>query len=165
MHTLIALGAISLGGLSLASVPALEARDCCQGHHDCCHGHHNCPMMSGAQANAPRPAPYIYDASTVSTMRGTAGAVTVVPGRGGRGGGTHLTLEAPDGTVDVRLGPTWYLEREGVTIAKGDSIEVTGSVLEWDGESVLIARELRKGGKVVTLRDERGVPLWAGGQP
>jgi hypothetical protein len=160
VHTLVALGAISMGGVSLASVPLLEA-------HDCCHGHQGCPMMSGKSADASKPGAgpamgRMYDPSTVSTLRGTATAVTVVPGRGGRSGGTHVTLEGGDQTVDVRLGPSWFLEREGLTVAKGDAIEVTGSVIDSDDDSFLIARELKKGDKVVKLRDEQGVPLWSG---
>jgi hypothetical protein len=107
----------------------------------------------------------VYDPDTVSTVRGTASAVTVVPGRGGRTGGTHVILESAERTVDVRLGPAWFLEREGVPIVKGDAIEVTGSVVGSDDDAFLIARELKKGGKVVTLRDENGVPLWSGGRP
>jgi hypothetical protein len=164
VHTLVALGAISMGGVWLASAPPLEA-------HDCCHGHNGCPMMSGKSADAPSPGAgpamgRIYDPDTVSTLRGKATAVEVVPGRGGRSGGTHVTLEGADQTIDVRLGPTWFLEREGIEIAKGDSMEVTGSVIESDGDSFLIARELKKGEKVVKLRDEQGVPLWSGrGRP
>ena len=162
VHTLVALGAIAMGGISLASAPLVDAHECCQGHHEC-------PMMSGKTADAPSPGAgpamgRTYDPSTVSTLRGTATAVTIVPGRGGRAGGTHLTLEGADQTMDVRLGPTWFLEREGVQIAKGDSIEVTGSVIGSDEDSFLIARELKKGEKVVKLRDEQGVPLWSGGR-
>ena len=162
VQTLMALGAISMGGISLASAPPVDA-------HDCCHGRHDCPMMSGQTADTPRPGAgpavgRMYDPDTVSTLRGKATAVTVVPGRGGRTGGTHVTLDGADQTMEVRLGPTWFLEREGLEIAKGDSIEVTGSVIESDGDSFLIARELKKGDKVLKLRDEQGVPVWSGGR-
>jgi hypothetical protein len=76
----------------------------------------------------------------------------------------HVTLQADDRSVDVHLGPTWFLQRAGVALAKGDQVEVTGSMVEADGHAFLVARELRKGGQTVTLRDERGVPAWAGGR-
>jgi hypothetical protein len=125
-------------------------------------------MTSGRAAMPPRPgaaAGGVYDPETVSTVRGKASVVTVVSGRGGRTGGTHVILESAEQTLDVRLGPTWFLEREGVEIAQGDSLEVTGSVIGSDDDSFLIARELKKGDKVVTLRDQNGVPLWSGGRP
>jgi len=160
-HTLIALAAVSLGGLSLLSAPVAQA-------HDCCWGHERCPMMSG-QTPAPGSGAgpgmgRTYDPDTVTTMRGTASAVAVMPARGGRMGGTHVTLQSDGQTMDVHLGPTWFLQREGVEVAKGDSIEVTGSVVDSDGNSFLIARELKKGQKVLKLRDEQGVPAWSGGR-
>lgn len=36
-------------------------------------------------------------------------------------------------------------------------------LVEQDGTTFLIARELKEGAKVVTLRDERGAPAWSGG--
>jgi hypothetical protein len=167
IHGLIVLGAVSLGGLSL-SVPAQA--------HDCCRGHAGCPAMSdqapGPKEGAPaskesfggRGTGRMYDPDTVTTLRGVANAVTVVPARGGRQGGTHVTLQSDGQAMDIHLGPTWFLQREGFEIAKGDSIEVTGSVVDSDGATFLIAREVKKGQKSVKLRDEQGVPAWSGGR-
>jgi hypothetical protein len=41
---------------------------------------------------------------------------------------------------------------------------VVGSVIDSTGETFLIARELKTGKNVVKLRDEHGVPAWAGGR-
>jgi hypothetical protein len=76
----------------------------------------------------------------------------------------HFTLESEGQALDVHLGPTWYLEREGLELSKGDPVEVTGSVVDTDDDRFLVARELKKGAKVLTLRDERGVPVWSGGR-
>jgi hypothetical protein len=89
-------------------------------------------------------------------------AVTVVPARGAHPGGVHVSLQV-DGTVmDAGLGPTWFLDREGVDFSAGDTLEVTGSVVDSGGAAVMIARDVKKGAKVVRLRDEQGLPLWAG---
>jgi hypothetical protein len=124
-------------------------------------------MMSREAAGAPGGAQApgtgrTYDPDTVTTLRGTAGAVNVMPSGGGRPGGTHVTLEGEGRTLDVHLGPTWFLQREGLEVAKGDVLEVTGSVVDFGGGTALIAREVKKGQKVLTLRDERGVPAWSG---
>jgi hypothetical protein len=103
-----------------------------------------------------------YDLDTVTTLRGTVTAVTVVPARGGRSGGTHVMLKGEGAVTEVHLGPTWFLEREGIELSKGDSLDVTGSVVDSGGATVLVAREIKKGAKVFRLRDERGLPLWAG---
>jgi hypothetical protein len=147
-------------GLSLLSSPAAWA-------HDCCHRGHGCPPAWSATppGRGPAEAAPMYDPDTVTTLRGTVGAVSVVPARGGRRGGAHVRLESDGRTTDVHLGPAWFLEREGVAVAKGDAVEVTGSIIEDDGGTFLIAREIATARKVLKLRDERGVPAWAGRRP
>jgi hypothetical protein len=159
-NALRSVGVIAFGGLSLMAAPVAQA-------HDCCQGHHGCPMAwqpdarpgGGRTEMAPN-----YDPDTVTTLRGTASGVTVVPARGGRMGGVHITLSSDGQDMDVHLGPSWFLDREGVSVAKGDAVEVNGSVIDSNGETFLIARELKTGKKVVKLRDEQGVPVWAGGR-
>jgi hypothetical protein len=46
--------------------------------------------------------------------------------------------------------------------AKGDAITVTGSKVRIAGQDVIIAREIKKGDQVLTLRDAKGFPLWSG---
>jgi hypothetical protein len=84
-------------------------------------------------------------------------------GRGRRGlGGTHLTLKTATETLEVHLGPTAFLNEQKVAIAKGDTLDVVGSRVTVDDEPVFIAREVKKGDSVWTLRDPVGLPLWRG---
>jgi DNA/RNA endonuclease YhcR with UshA esterase domain len=62
----------------------------------------------------------------------------------------------------AHLGPTNFLTQKGFTFAKGEQIEVTGSSVKYNGADAVIAREVKKGDKTVTLRDKKGVPEWAG---
>jgi hypothetical protein len=148
----------------LAPQPPAAAQPC--GHHGCGH-HHGCAgcpsCVAPPEGRQQGPADRVYDPDTVTTLRGTVTAVAVVPARGGRSGGTHVTLASDGGATDVHLGPTWFLEKQGLTLVKGDAVEVTGSLVESDGKTSLVAREVRKGQALVRLRDERGVPAWAGG--
>jgi hypothetical protein len=41
---------------------------------------------------------------------------------------------------------------------------VTGSKVKYDGGDALVAREIKKGDKVLTLRDEKGNPAWSMGR-
>ena len=75
-----------------------------------------------------------------------------------------MILKTDKETLEVRLGPTTFLEKEKFTFAKGDQIEVTGSKVKIEGADALIAREVKKGGKTLTLRDAQGVPAWSGGR-
>jgi hypothetical protein len=51
-----------------------------------------------------------------------------------------------------------------IPIAAGDTVEIT-AVKSLRRGGVLIAGEVRKDGQVLKLRDEKGVPLWAGCGP
>ncbi len=102
-----------------------------------------------------------YDPSTETTMKGTVAGVTQQTGRQG-GSGTHLTLKTADTSIQVLVGPSAYVEKQGFSFANGDEIEVTGSKVKTGGQDVLLAREIKKDGKALELRNAQGVPLWAG---
>jgi hypothetical protein len=108
----------------------------------------------------------MYDTTTEVTLQGSVEAV----GQQSMGmmgsqtmGGTHLTLKTEKETVDVRVGPSWFLTEHKMTFAKGDQIEVTGSRVKFGNEEAVVAREIKKGGETLTLRNAQGVPAWAGG--
>jgi hypothetical protein len=103
-----------------------------------------------------------YNPATEITLRGTVEEVKQIPGPRGGLGGTHLMLKTDKETLDVHLGPTTFLEKEKSTFAKGDEIQVIGSRVKIEGADALIAREVKKGDKTLTLRNEKGIPLWAG---
>lgn len=109
-------------------------------------------------ARAPRA---IYDPATETTVRGTVVKVIHTAGRRA-GAGMHLTLKTEDRTYDVHLGPAGYVRSQGFRFSVGDRIEVTGSELTLGGRPTILAREIRKRGHLLTLRDENGVPEWAG---
>jgi hypothetical protein len=101
-----------------------------------------------------------YDTAKAETV---AGDVVSVDQVSPRGQGIGLTLRTGSGTVKVHLGPQWYFERQGgLMIKAGDSVEVKGVKSLRRGDEVLIAAEVKKGGDVLKLRNEKGVPLWAG---
>jgi hypothetical protein len=119
--------------------------------------------LSFAQPPAGGPSGRMYDPATVETVRGEVTAVTMAAHGGGRGPGVHVQLRTASGSLEVRLGPAWYLEREKLALGVGDEIEVTGSRVSANGQPALIARHLKKGDRSVSLRDERGLPLWRRG--
>ena len=101
-----------------------------------------------------------YDKSTETTISGTVQEVQQHQSRMMQG--THLIVKIDSGTLEVHLGPSAFIAKEGFTFAKGDSVEVLGSKVKFGDTDALIAREVTKEGKKLTLRDETGRPLWAG---
>ncbi len=102
----------------------------------------------------------MYDPATETTLKGTVEAVTQQAR--GQMMGTHLTIKTSDETREVMLGPANFVTGKGFSFAKGDSIEVTGSKITMGAMEFVIAREVVKDGKTLTLRDKSGTPEWAG---
>ncbi|MFO1500046.1 MAG: hypothetical protein U1G07_16920 [Verrucomicrobiota bacterium] len=78
------------------------------------------------------------------------------------GAGVHLHLKVKEGTLLVLLGPSWYLDNQAVRVNTSDKISVKGVRTTLDGQTAIIAAEVRKGDDVLILRDENGFPRWAG---
>ena len=103
-----------------------------------------------------------YDPGTETTVTGTIDTIDNLPSPGRGGGGLHLKLTAAAGPIDVHVGPASFVASKNVTFAKGDALTVVGSKVTMAGQEVLIAREIKKGDQVLTLRDAKGFPLWSG---
>ncbi|HEX8949640.1 MAG TPA: hypothetical protein VF790_11795 [Dissulfurispiraceae bacterium] len=103
-----------------------------------------------------------YNPATVETLTGTVEAVNKVKPPRGRSYGIHLILKTDKEAIPVHLGPAWYIDKLETKIEKGDKVEVKGSRVTMAGKPVIIAAEIRKDGSTVKLRDDNGVPVWAG---
>jgi hypothetical protein len=112
-----------------------------------------------AQANPQSRRPR-YDPKTEVTVTGTIDDVQLLPGHH-RGTGTHLILKTKSGTMEVHVGPTAYVEKQQFSFAKGDEIEVIGSQVKIASSDALLARQITKAGKTLSLRDQSGIPLWS----
>lgn len=109
----------------------------------------------GRKAGMPR-----YNTATEAKLQGAVEKVLQEPHH--RMTGLHLTVRTSQGVKEVWLGPSQFVSGKGFSFAPGDQIEITGSPLAVDGTEVIIAREIIKGGKTLTLRDAQGRPVWAG---
>ena len=119
-----------------------------------------------------------YDPSTEVTVNGTVEEVQEASnhmrqgGMMGQGGmmdskkgmgrmGTHLLLKTQDETLTVIVGPSRFIADKGFSFARGDQIEVIGAKLKYQGKDEMLAREIKKGDKLLTLRNAQGVPEWS----
>jgi hypothetical protein len=116
----------------------------------------------GRGGGAGDPYSRMYNPQAVETLSGEVVSVDkFTPGRK-MSYGVHFTLKTEKETIPVHLGPSWYMEKQGMTFAPGDKVEVTGSRITYQGQPTIIAAEVKKGGQVLKLRDSAGVPAWAG---
>jgi hypothetical protein len=105
----------------------------------------------------------MWDANSVTTIAGEVTAVEkYTPGKGGTAYGMRLTVKTDQGTLPVILGPGWYIEQQHFAITPKDTVEVKGSRLSIQGQPMVIAAEVKRGGQTLTLRDDKGIPLWIG---
>jgi hypothetical protein len=104
----------------------------------------------------------LYDAKTVETVSGQVVSIEQMTPMKGMGRGVHLNLKTDKETIDVHLGPVWYVEHQDTKLAPKDKIEVKGSRITYQGEPAIIAAEIHKGDEVLMLRDANGIPMWAG---
>ena len=103
-----------------------------------------------------------YDVQTVETITGKIARIDQLPGRMEGRVGIHAMLETDMETVEVHLGPYLFLSEQSLQLKEGEGIEVTGSRIMHQGEPAILAKEVRKGNHVLTLRDEDGRPKWRG---
>jgi len=104
----------------------------------------------------------MYNPATVETVTGTIESIDRTVPMKGMSRGVHLALKTDKGPVAIHLGPEWYVERQDIELKKGDSVEVKGSRVTFAGNPAIIAAEVKKGDAVLKLRDDNGVPAWAG---
>ncbi len=104
-----------------------------------------------------------YDPSTETTIEGVVTDKISVPwGSSDCWGGEHLIVKTDAETIEVHVGPTWFLAREDFLVEIGEQISVTGSRIRVEGRDVLITKTLRKGERELRVRTERGQPIWKG---
>jgi hypothetical protein len=103
----------------------------------------------------------MYDPKTVETVSGEVVSVDKIADRG-RGYGLNLNLKTGKETILVYLGPGWFLEKQDLTFATKDQVEITGSQIAFQGKPAIIAAQVKKGDKRLKLRDPAGIPAWAG---
>jgi hypothetical protein len=133
--------------------------------------------LSAARAFAQDPAAsskkgaLMYDKSTETTVQGTvqevlrSGQLQTASGpKNTAMRGTMVVLSTPDrGNLRVFLAPPDFLAAKQLSIRKGGQMEVTGSLVNYQGAEILLARQVVENGKTCDLRDAEGHPLWSAG--
>lgn len=104
----------------------------------------------------------MYDTKTVETISGSVISIDQILPDKNMSVGIHLLLNTVNGNVSIHLGPAWYIDNQDIQIIKGDNVSVTGSKVTYNGDQVIIAKEVIKGDQLLKLRDENGYPLWSG---
>jgi hypothetical protein len=102
--------------------------------------------------------PLSYDLSQEVSLHGTVSAV-LAQASFGMISGSHLLLTTLSGPVDISLG-MFGLQGEGaLVIAGGQQVEVVGVMKTLKDKRVLLARNVKVGDHLYTIRNEHGIPI------
>jgi hypothetical protein len=101
----------------------------------------------------------VYDPATLIDITGRIESIRDVAGANPLRG-IHLDVTAESKAFDVHLGPASFVKEFESFYQEGSTIQVIGSKVKCRTGDVLLARELRRGGTTLYLREKDGTPLW-----
>lgn len=104
----------------------------------------------------------IYNPATVEMLMGEIVEIEKNVPIKGMATGIHLSVKTAKDTIAVHLGPEWFIERLDTQLTKGDTVQVKGSRVTFNGKPAVIAAEIKKGDQTILLRNEAGIPVWSG---
>jgi hypothetical protein len=113
-------------------------------------------LLAADKAQPPEPT---YNVATVINFTAKVTEVRDVS-RDNPLAGLHLTVQFESQALDVYVGPSEFVKVFDVTFVKGDSIQVIGSKVDFEGSAVVLAREVALGPVTLVCRDKDGSPLW-----
>jgi hypothetical protein len=96
----------------------------------------------------------IYNIETVETIEGQILSVDIV------GNAVSLQVKTDEETIPVYVAPVWYTKNQDIEINPNDAVEITGSLVNFNGETGILAAQITKGDITFELRDENGFSLW-----
>lgn len=113
------------------------------------------PAVRAEQKNVPK-----FDPANQTTIKGVIEQVNNYECPISGTMGSHLTVRSGPDTVEVHLAASKFLNEYGIAFTKGDSVEVTGTKVVFDGKPALLARQITVGDRTYSFRNDKGIPLW-----
>jgi hypothetical protein len=98
--------------------------------------------------------------ATVQTFEGKIAEIVYLPGAAADSGMVEIRLQTAAQTTLIRLAPSGFLKQIGLLLREGDAVAVRGFPVSGMEGDLIIATEVRKGDRSVSLRDTRGRPAW-----
>jgi hypothetical protein len=100
-----------------------------------------------------------FDVSKLETFYGTIEKVLVRETH--RMKGVHVLLKTAKETVEIHLGPAWFIDDQEAKLQAGDSVSVRAARTTMMGQPAVVAMDVKRGGETLRLRNDDGTPLWA----
>jgi hypothetical protein len=98
-------------------------------------------------------------------LHGEVATVQMEPIPGGTGYLVNLLVQSGSEVIPVQLGPSWFIEHQPIHLEPGDKIQISGSEVSTNGQTLLVASQVRKGREILRLRGDHDRPVWAAWHP
>jgi len=96
----------------------------------------------------------------LQTAEGKITEIEYLPGATPDSGMVEIQLETAGHVQRIRLAPVGYLKQSGLVLREGDALTVKGFPVAGMEGDLLVATEIHKAEKALSLRDSRGWPVW-----
>ncbi len=116
------------------------------------------PVQAQTAAIETRTAAPYYDVAREVTLQGTVSRVLTNPSPG-MIMGSHLLLATATGEVDASLGRFGLQGKGALSVTAGQQVEVTGVMKTLMDKPVFVARTVKVGGQVYTMRNQHGIQV------
>jgi hypothetical protein len=116
------------------------------------------PTVVSAPLDKPNAPPYDVDneRTFVGMVARSAHAVEGV---------MYLSLQMPNSTMEVEIGPRGFIENSGFALKIGENVTVIGVPATVGGREVVLAREISCSRATFAIRDRNGIPMWQTDRP
>lgn len=103
----------------------------------------------------------LFDPATIEDISGEVLSIEPFTPFRRMGTGYLVMLKTSDSTIPVHVGPAWYVDQQTFQIEPGDTLQITGSRIEYNGSPAIMAMKVTKGDQVLVLRNAQGIPAWS----
>ena len=120
-------------------------------------------VFLGLQLSAAQQTPRFYNVDKEVEILGTIQNIIMEPRSEGKA--PFLMIELAEKNTQkpftVEVSPAWFFEYD---LHKGESLKIIGSLVAEGALNLVMARQLRHRGEIITVRDQHGFPSWSGGK-
>jgi hypothetical protein len=116
-------------------------------------------MGQGKQARDERS----FDPTSIVEVQGTIKNFVSNPSRHSPGMGWHLYLQADGREWFVHLGPQRFYDGQKIQLEKGMKVTIVGSKITFEGQEIIVAKEIKTDAGTIKVRDDQGKPYFSMG--